>query len=362
MSEHPRSGSGDPDHALDELLDAATAAPDDEPEHRADFAAVLARAHRLDPTAMPAHPPGASQGGIDVVEGTVDRVLASLVGAARDVAEHDIAAAATRSRPAPSIRPHRSLRVGAVALALFASAAALVLAFGVLDVGRSATRDVAEGKSQAAAQLDAEDDLRGTHEPDSGDQIPRRRTRADMPEIEQPPVEVSAIPEEPAPLEPPAAAPVSPAASPPVAPEPPAPSKSVGAARRPRGPDDAERVRRLDEEARRQLAAGELHAATATLREIVRRGGRGSIAQLAYGDLFTLAHQRGDAKAQRTLWRDYLRKFPRGRFADDARAGLCRHAKASEREACWSAYVSDFPRGAYRDQAARAVDDPGDAP
>ena len=42
----------------------------------------------------------------------------------------------------------------------------------------------------------------------------------------------------------------------------------------------------------------------------------------AYADLFTLAHQARDDKAQRKWWRAYLRRFPHGRFADDSRAGF----------------------------------------
>jgi len=44
--------------------------------------------------------------------------------------------------------------------------------------------------------------------------------------------------------------------------------------------------------------------------------------------------------------------FPEGRFADDARAGLCRR-DASDRPACWRAYLEAFPEGSYRAQAER---------
>ena len=96
MSTQRPSGSIDADRALDDLLDAAAASPDDEPRHHADFAAVLARAHRIDPTAMPARPTVDAAGRTPPRRADVDRVLASLVSAARDDAERDVTAEATR--------------------------------------------------------------------------------------------------------------------------------------------------------------------------------------------------------------------------------------------------------------------------
>lgn len=348
MTEHPRFAHAD--RALDELLDAAAAAPDDEPEHRTDFAAVLARAHRIDPSAMPAAPPaigiepGASRG-VDV-----DRVLDTLVGAAREQAEIDLAAGSERPPLRLASRSGRSIRVAVAASAVLVAAAAVVLALGGIEIGALAQRTSGpDTKSQSAAQFDPDEALHPVQETGEPDAAPRHRsvrksgTATDFrpPEPSEP-----AIPDEPAPLEPPAA--LEPPA--PALPETTTPAHSAP----PHRVDAQERSRRLDAKAQRQLAAGDPEAAAATLREIVRHGGSTSLAQLAYGDLFTLAHQRGDARAQRALWRSYLRKFPRGRFADDARAGLCRHAPASERASCWAAYLEDFPRGAYRDQAARS--------
>jgi hypothetical protein len=360
-------GPIDADRALDDLLDAAAASPDDEPHHRADFAAVLARAHRIDPTAMPARPSVDAAGRTAPRRADVDRVLASLVFAARDEAERDVAAEATRAPGLPRIGAPRSIRTTTAAIALLSAAAAAVLAFGVLDVGQLARRDVSvDGKSQSAAQLDAEDELRAAHETTGAEPASPAARSARSPAAhldhddargDAPDPEASAIPDEAAPLEPPAAP-----LPPPTTSVPPSLSTPhVHAPARPRV-DPAERLRRLDEEAQAQLAAGELQAAAVTLHEIVRRAGRASIAQLAYGDLFTLAHRRGDEKGQRALWRAYLTKFPRGRFADDARAGLCRHASATDRGACWRSYLEDFPRGAYRNQATRALDDPGAGP
>ena len=75
--------------------------------------------------------------------------------------------------------------------------------------------------------------------------------------------------------------------------------------------------------------------------------------ELAFGDRFTIAHRNGDASKQVVLWQAYLRRFPKGRLADDARAGLCRHAAQSRRDRCWSEYLRDFPGGAYAEQARR---------
>jgi hypothetical protein len=118
-----------------------------------------------------------------------------------------------------------------------------------------------------------------------------------------------------------------------------------------------ERVAALDDEAQRQWAAGELEAAEEAFRAIIKLAGRNRHADLAYGDLFTLTHQRKDDQAELELWREYLRRFPKGRFADDARAGLCRRGPEAERTSCWQAYLRDFPDGVHRRSAERALED-----
>jgi hypothetical protein len=117
-----------------------------------------------------------------------------------------------------------------------------------------------------------------------------------------------------------------------------------------------DRVAKLEAQARAAWQAGELARAEATYREILVIAGRTRYADLAYGDLFTLAHQRGDAAAELALWRDYLRQFPRGRFAEDAWAGSCRRSSASERAACWQGYLEQFPNGVHAATAARALE------
>jgi len=114
-----------------------------------------------------------------------------------------------------------------------------------------------------------------------------------------------------------------------------------------------ERLAALDAEAQAQWRAGDRRAAAKTFRRIIRIGGRRLEVQLAYGELFNLLRQLDGAGARDELWREYLRRFPRGRFADDARGGLCRRAKPSKAAACWVAYLEDFPQGAHRTRAER---------
>ncbi len=119
------------------------------------------------------------------------------------------------------------------------------------------------------------------------------------------------------------------------------------------------RLAALDAEAQAAWRRGEHEAARAAFEEIVRRGGRRAIVETAYGELLTLARQ--DGEDERPLWRAYLKRFPRGRHADDARGGLCRSGVASEVQACWSAYLEDFPSGAHRREAEAAAEGRGEA-
>ena len=93
-------------------------------------------------------------------------------------------------------------------------------------------------------------------------------------------------------------------------------------------------------------------------RALVNKGGRSALAELAYGDLFTLARQRGDRQGEQALWSEYLERFPQGRFVEDARAGLCRRSAKDARPSCWQRYLDDYPEGVHAAVAAAAVGEP----
>lgn len=119
-----------------------------------------------------------------------------------------------------------------------------------------------------------------------------------------------------------------------------------------------EQLRDLDAEAEAAWQAGDYAGAEARFRQIVALSPGSRAADLSYGDLFTLARQRSGPEQEKALWREYLAAFPRGRYADDARAGLCRRGEPDERPACWQQYLTDFPAGVHRSQASRALDEP----
>lgn len=117
------------------------------------------------------------------------------------------------------------------------------------------------------------------------------------------------------------------------------------------GDDDApsaEAARGVDEaiagaERRARLARerGDAKAAAAAYRQIVRVGGRRRSVELAYGELFALARQQGADPGP--LWRAYLRRFPRGLYAQDAEAGLCRSSPDARPGGCRSRPDADPP-------------------
>jgi hypothetical protein len=124
-------------------------------------------------------------------------------------------------------------------------------------------------------------------------------------------------------------------------------------------PTTSAELQQLDAEAQRRWHAGDLAGAEALFLEIVDKGGRTSYAELAFGDLFTLASQAGDARREQQRWKRYLARFPRGRFADDVRAWQCRRATAGDAVACWDRYLEDWPNGTYRAEARRATGSEG---
>ncbi len=350
-------GDRELDDDLDRVLDRADLeAERDVAEHVPPaFAAVVARARRIDPSAVQAEALARADrsaasarnvrgvGEADTSEHDA-RIIAPFVAQARDDAELDIAV-----RERDGVPPmHRASRVRTWTLlgGVMAAAAATILALGLVE-GWRATR-VAEDapRTQSLAGADTSPDV---HE----------ATRSDAPLTE--PASVPrrvAKPEPEAAVEPPVIAP----AELPV----PEPELFAGAAlerssvptregtRAPASKVPKDSLRQLDLRAQAALAAGDRELADRLYAQIIARGQKHPLVELAYGERFSLARPHG-AASQRTLWRAYLQSFPQGRFADDAEAGLCRTAAAHDKTRCWSAYVAQFPSGAYRDHADRWV-------
>lgn len=109
----------------------------------------------------------------------------------------------------------------------------------------------------------------------------------------------------------------------------------------------------LEALAHQRWTDGDLAGAESALRRVIARAGRGRRADLAFGDLFAVVRAKSGPDAEAREWSRYLERFPRGRFADDARAGLCRRASGSQRAQCWGDYLKAHPTGAHARQARR---------
>lgn len=130
--------------------------------------------------------------------------------------------------------------------------------------------------------------------------------------------------------------------------------------RAPKAPSRRDRLAALEQQANAAWQAGRLSEAEAAFRKIIGIDPRGSWGESAYGELFTLQRQR--KRSSVALWKAYLKRFPSGRFADDAQAGLCRRAEGSEKVACWTDYLERMPRGSFRRQAQRELDGAKETP
>lgn len=354
------------DRAIDELLDAANEEAESDPIVRPPFAAVLGRARRLDPTlALPARDESGAHGG-PTDDATLRAQLEPFVAAARAEAEHDVTV--QRSRGYPGL-PRRSVGIArwVVVVGGTLAAAAMVLGlFGLIEVRNALRADAHLEGSQAVDQVYVDRPIReaatGGEEPPASSRPRYSRASAPQP---KPLAPDHVLPEEPVPLEDIAPEPTEVIPEQPVPLEAPAvkaPALDAGT-KRPaasrssvrRSTRRQESLRRLDDLAATRLAAGDTAGAQKAYRALIRKAGRSGLAQLAYGDLFTLAHAQRDRAEQQRLWREYLDKFPRGRFADDARAGLCRGLAGERRATCWERYLDDFPTGAYHRQAERAL-------
>jgi hypothetical protein len=350
------------DGGVDDVLDhAGEQAERDVAEHvPPSFAAVVARARRIDPRSVPQaaleraelHGRAAQRRHDTDLRDDVG-ALAPFVAQARLDAEHDIAEREYSGVPPLQRGASRSARVRAWSLVggVMAAAAATVLALGLVDGWRATHDQDAMPRTQSLAGVDTT--------PDVYEAVP-----GEEPAVEPASVPRRAVPERVAELPEPAS--FAPAELPAVsslmdridAPSalPPSTGPRAASSKVPREPT----LRQLDARAQAALAAGDRELADRLYAQIITRGQQQPLVELAYAERFSLARARGVAQ-QRVLWRAYLQAFPRGRFADDADAGLCRTAPAQDKARCWGAYAEQFPTGAYRDHAERWVargDDP----
>ena len=350
--------------ALDVLGDEARALLDEEivrelRDVSPDFVAVIEAAHARDPKRVPramldealALAPIVPLGSESSQRISV-RDHAELSALAAEVrGEIDAELAALRRRgfppvPVPSTRPvtplasRRKWLWGAVA----AAAAVLLAVASPMLATRLAT---SQGDPNQASFRERSADSSQAAEREESTPAPRR-TVSPAPAVQPEPTPEPAPEPTPEPTPEPAQDTVEPEQSP------------VPKARKARAPAMTldEQLRTLDAEAEAAWQSGDYAGAEARFRQIVALSPGSRAADLSYGDLFTLARQRSGPEQEKALWREYLAALPRGRYADDARAGLCRRGEPEERPACWQQYLTDFPAGVHRSQASRALDDP----
>lgn len=347
------------DDGIDDVLDQADeAAERDVAEHvPPSFAAVVARARRIDPSTVSADVRADARaqrnmrgvGAQDTAHADA-KLIAPFVMQAREDAEDDIAEREHHGVPPWRVRPIARVRAWTLVGGVMAAAAATILALGLVE-GWRATRVEESPHAQSLAGVDTSPDVHEATQNDAGLQepasVPRRRT-SDAPSVSPPPPS-SIVPALPPTEE--AAAPDAIGAMLERASEPSPKDTRGGATKVPR-----ETLKQLDARAQAALAAGDRELADKLYGLVIARGQKHPLVELAYGERFALARGQGPS-AQRSLWRAYLSSFPQGRFADDAEAGLCRTAAAHDKTRCWSAYVASFPTGAYRDHADRWVAD-----
>lgn len=317
---------------FDEFLDHVREAIDTEPhDARPDFAAVVARAHARAPECVPLSSVREAEALAPVLNlrapestGLSEAELDELLDDARAVVEQDVRVRRLAAIPAPPLPgPNRSrwlvatLMLAAVLAGLAVAVPTMLERFGRQSATPATLQSVFKARESGSE--------RALPIP-----ITPPQTRGEA--LIQPPLPTPPTP--------------APTSLPKPDPEPVLPSASR--------PSLEQRIARLDEVAQQLWAQGDLDGAQEAFWAIIELSGRGRHADLAYGDLFTLARQRGDQAAEQALWLEYLERFPSGRFADDARAGLCR--RSSDADTCWAKYLEDFPDGLHRRAALRTLD------
>jgi hypothetical protein len=302
---------------------------------RPDFADVLSRAEAMSDQPLPSSlRDGLAEANIDDDEeddDVDDRPDAELSLFAADLRDrHERHLRDRELRPIPAARPAQ-VRTRWVPYAVVASLAAalLLVIFGRGDgwLSTAAQDDGAGAPSEAERTYDAR-----RAEERAARLEAERRERAAMAEVEpvEPDAEVELMPEPPA-IEP-------------------APSEPKAVEKTPRVT-----VEDLESQARAAWRRGELAEAERLFRRVTQRVRRGDAAELAFGDLFSIVKQRSGAAGQAKVWREYLQRFPDGRFSDDARAGLCRRATGEAQRTCWVEYLREHPNGTHADRARRVT-------
>jgi hypothetical protein len=293
-----------------------------------DFAGALARAHELAPDRVATidvdDPAVIDIRGGDRGTPASEAALDDVVVDARAAVLRMVAEQRMHSIPAPPMPVRRRSPSRWVIGGLLAAATVVAAIGGYRFVELARERDSSATADQAF-HLEAST-------PDEGDAAvdvePEPRA--------QPPTPKSTPSLGPAPLEHTVAAP---------------PTEPKALVRRASGLDEDE-LRKLSEEAHARWRSGDRRGAEQRFETITKKAKRGVQVELAWADLFALARQSGDAKRRVSRWKAYLAAFPRGRFADDARAGLCRAGGDAK---CWSAYLKELPRGSYRAEAEVAI-------
>jgi hypothetical protein len=353
-----------PSDELDELLCAARVALEtdlelERREVRPDFAATVAAAHARDPEAVPAQTVAAARALAPVVElrahredeGLDEAKFEALLGDARALAEADIARRRLAGIPSPEL--HDAAQAPAPPPP--SRRRTWIFAFAAVAVGFALLAPALWAWLDDSVRVEAGPNFEAEHSKAEDERHHGARER--LPKLEQvgPTHRSDRALRHDQPEPGPDAAPAKTRHRRARATPEPAPGEATETSQN-KAPSKAERAAELDRRAQALWAAGDLEGAAALFTKITELGGSGAYLDLAYGDLFTLARQRGDETAQLELWAAYLERLPKGRFADDARAGLCRHAKPDELDSCWRAYLRDFPEGVHRRAALRVLD------
>lgn len=322
-----------------------------------DFPAIVEELARRGEAVASEAPPLTEDWGADApTRSDADDPLASLLGEARQEIEADIAARRllpiADAAPAATVEaPPRRLRWLGAALMI---AAAVLLVWGLEPLlARPLTQGAAPSAAQWAEQGEADGGQASARDDDeaAAGKARRRRARSPVQEDRDPASDADVEADAPAPEA--LAGPEEPASDDADATEADTDTAAEAPTRRRRPSLDD-----LEAEAEALWRAGERAAAERTLRAIIRRAGDSRRADLAYGDLFTITRQLYGREREAAVWREYLARFPRGDYADDARAGLCRRETDADAVRCWGRYLADFPAGLHRAEATRATEAP----